>query len=59
MVAEVVLSPEAFAADVTRVGPLVSVRALVDQQVVGLGEVTATELADVLLLGPGDKQRRE
>lgn len=40
-------------ADVAGVGPLVRVRALVDQQVVGLGEVSAAKLADELLLGLG------
>ena len=47
-----VLTSEALAADVTRVGPLVGVRALVDQQVVRLAEVTRAEATDVLLLGP-------
>ena len=51
VVPEVVLAPERLAADVARVGPLVRVRALVDQQVVGLGELAAAELADELLLG--------
>lgn len=53
MVAEVVLPPEGLVADVARVGPLVRVRPLVDEQVVGLGEVAPAELADELLLGLG------
>ena len=47
-----VLSPEGLAADITRVGSLVRVGPLVDQQVVRLGELPAAELADKLLLGP-------
>ena len=47
-----VLTSEALATDVTRVGSFVGVRALVDQQVVRLAEVTRAEAADVLLLGP-------
>lgn len=53
VVSEVVLPPEGFVADVTGVGPLVRVRPLMDKEVVGLGEVAATELADKLLLGLG------
>ena len=45
-----VLSPESFATYVTRVGSLVRVGPLVNQQVVGLGEVTAAESTDELLL---------
>ena len=37
-------------ADITGVGPLVGVRPLVDQEVVGLGELSLAVLADVLLL---------
>jgi hypothetical protein len=51
VVPEVVLAPERLAADVARVGPLVRVSALMDQQVVRLGELPAAELADELLLG--------
>ena len=47
-----VLTSEALATDVTRVGSFVGVRALVDQQVVRLAEVTRAEATDVLLLGP-------
>lgn len=44
-----VLSPERLSADVARVRPLVGVRALVYQQIVGLGEVAAAEFANELL----------
>lgn len=50
VVPQVVLPPERLAADVTRVRTLVGVRALVDQQVVGLGELAVAVLADELLL---------
>ena len=53
VVPEVVLPPEGLAADVTREGPLVRVRPLVDQQVVALAELALAVLADVALLGPG------
>ena len=53
MVPEVVLSSEGFVADVTGIRPLVRVRPLVDQQVVGFGKMAATELADKLFLGLG------
>ena len=53
MVSQVILAPEGFAADIAGVGPLVSVSSLVDQQVVRLGELSVTELADKLLLGFG------
>jgi hypothetical protein len=51
VVPEVVLAPKRLPADVTRVRSLVRVRALVDQQVVRLGELSAAELAYELLLG--------
>ncbi len=44
-----VLPAEGFVANVTRVGPLVRVRSLVDQQVIGLGEASLAELADKVL----------
>ena len=46
-----VLSPESFATDVTGVGSLVGVGALVYEEVVTLGEVSVAILADELLLG--------
>lgn len=48
-----ILPPEGLVADVARVRPLVRVRALVDQQIVRLGKMAATELAHELLLGFG------
>lgn len=53
MVSEVVLSAEGLPADVARVGPLVGVGTLVDQQIVRLGELSVAVFADELLLGPG------
>ena len=53
-----VLSPEALAADVAGVGSLVRVGPLVNEQVVRLGEVSATEPTDVLLLHPETHQCR-
>ena len=53
MIPEVVLPPEGLAADVARVGPLVGVGPLVDEEVVRLGELPVAELADELLFGPG------
>ena len=50
MVAQMVLAPERLAADVARVRPLVRVRALVDQQIVRLGELSVAVLADELFL---------
>lgn len=51
MVPEVVLSSEGFVADITGIWPLVRVRPLVDQKVVGFGKMAAAELADKLFLG--------
>lgn len=53
MVPEVVLSSEGFVADVTGIWPLVSVRPLMDQKVVGFGKMATAELADKLFLGFG------
>ena len=52
-----VLTSKSLAADVTRVGALVRVRSLVDQQVVALGELPVAELADEPLLRPGRATR--
>jgi len=49
MVSQVILAPEGFAADIAGVGPLVSVSSLVDQQVVRLGELSVTELAESII----------
>ena len=51
VVPEMVLPSEGLATNITRVGTFISVRPLVDQQVVGLGELSVTELADEPLLG--------
>ena len=47
-----ILATERFPTDVARVRPLVGVRALVDEQVVGLGELSVAKFADELL-APG------
>lgn len=52
MVSEMVLAPEGFVADITFVGALVGVRPLVDEQVIGFGELSLAEATDELLLGP-------
>lgn len=53
VVSEVVLPSEGFVADVTGIGPLVCVGPLVDEEVVGLGEMPAAELANKFLFGFG------
>lgn len=53
MVSEMVLSSEGLVADVAGVRPLVCVGPLVDEQVVGLGEMPAAELANKFLFGLG------
>lgn len=53
MIAEVILTTESLAANVARVGPLIRVCPLVDEEIVGFGELTVAELADKLLLGSG------
>ena len=45
-----ILSPEALVTNLTRVGSFVGVRALVDQQVVRLGEVTPAIATNELFL---------
>ena len=52
MVSEVILAPERLAADVTAVRAFVRVCALVNEQVVRLGEMATAELTDELLLRP-------
>jgi hypothetical protein len=52
MVPQMVLPPERLAANVAGEGPLVRVRPLVDEQVVGLCELPVAELADELLARP-------
>ena len=53
VVSEVVLPSEGLVADVAGVGPLVCVGPLVDEEVVGLGEMPAAELANKFLFGFG------
>ena len=53
VVAQVVLAPESLAAEVAGVRPLVGVGALVDEQVVRLGELPGAELTNELFLGSG------
>ena len=50
MIAEVILSPEALVTQLALVRSFVGVRALVDQQVVRLGEVTPAIATNELLL---------
>ena len=45
-----VLSPESLAADITGEGPLISVGPLMDHDIVRLGELSVTKLADESLL---------
>ena len=52
MVSEMILTSEGFAAYITRKRSFVGVGALVNQQVVGLGELTVAILADEPLFGP-------
>ena len=51
MVPQVILSSECLSTGVAGEGSFVRVRPLVDEQVVGLGELTGAELADKPLLG--------
>lgn len=53
MIPQVVLSSEGLVANVTCVGSFIGVGSFVDQKVVGLGEVPATEFTHKLLLGFG------
>jgi len=58
VVAEVVLSSESLAANITRERALVCVCALVDEEVVAFGEFTVTIFADVSLLGSAEPSAR-
>ena len=53
MIPEMVLPTEGLPADLTRVGPLIRVCPLVNQKVVGLGEMATTVFTDELLFGSG------
>ena len=52
MIAKMVLPPEGFATDIAREGSLIGVSALVNEQVVGFGEMTFAVLADVFFFRP-------
>jgi len=56
VIAEMILAPECFTADVAGEGTLISVCTLVDQQVVALGEVAPAVPTDKLLLRPGNRE---
>lgn len=53
MISQVILSSEGLVAYVTCVGSFIGVGSFMDQKVVGLGEVPATEFTHKLLLGFG------
>ena len=55
MVSEMILSSKGLVANITGIRPLVCVRPLVDEKVVGLGEMPATELANKFLFSLGGK----
>ena len=59
MVPQVILSSECLSTGVAGEGSLVCVRPLVDEQVVGLGELTRAELADKPLLGSGGEEEHK
>ena len=50
VISQVILPSESLATDVTREGPLISVCPLVDHNIVRLGELSVTKLADEPLL---------
>ena len=58
VVSKVVLPAEGLAANITVEGPLISVSPFMDQQVVGFGELSLAELADVALLWLRGRTRR-
>lgn len=53
MISQVILPPERFTADIARIRPLISMRPLVYQQIITLGELPVAKFANELLLGPG------
>ena len=53
VIPQMVLASEGFSTDITGVGSLVSVRPLVDKQVVGFGKLTITEFTDKRFPRPG------
>lgn len=48
-----VLAPECFTANITRIGSFIGVSAFVDQQIVGFGKVSLAIFADKLFLWSG------
>lgn len=50
MISQMILATESFAANVTAVGTLIGVSSLVNQKIVGFGELTIAILADELFL---------
>lgn len=58
VISEMILSTEGFPTDVARIGPLISMRSLVDQEVIGLGKVSVAILADELFLWTGTTMTR-
>lgn len=50
MISQMILATEGFAANVTAVRTLVSVRSFMDQKIVGFGELAIAILADELFL---------
>lgn len=53
VIPKVILSSEGLVANVACIGPFICVSSFMDQKVVGLGEVPATEFTHKLLLGFG------
>lgn len=53
MISEMVLAPKSFPTDLAGVWPFVCVCSLMDQKIVGLGEMATAIFTDELFLGPG------
>lgn len=53
VIPQMILPSEGFVANVTRVRPFIGVGSFMNQKVIGLGEVSATEFADEFFLGFG------
>jgi hypothetical protein len=53
MIPQMVLSPEGFTTDITRVRSLVSMRTFMNQQVITLGKLSVAKFTNKLLLRPG------
>lgn len=52
MISEMVLAPESFPTDLAGVWPFVCVCSLMDQKIVGFGEMATTIFTDELFFGP-------